>query len=271
MPSAPKFLRIASDLHNEWSRAPVEHTTVLPPDERDASSVLILAGDIGSGRPLAKFLAEVSHRFHRVIYVPGNHEYYGGQGYDHTNQALTKLLADIPNLDFSCGTTGYAQWASWGFDIIYTTMWTDCDNGNPLAVDAIQKGMCDFRAIPNFSAVTTIRLHEKAKKEIQENLEKSYSNGRKAVVVTHHIPSHELIADKWKAPGWNEINGGFAAHCDDLLDKPWSPALWVFGHTHDKINATIGNTLCMSNPKGYPTEYTLFEPLDFIHLQDLLT
>lgn len=264
---APKFLRIASDLHLEWRREEYSSEKILPYDERDTSSFLILAGDIGSGKPLKKFLEEVSHRFERTIYIPGNHEYYGSQGYDKANSAMIKAFAEIPTLDFAIGETRFALWGD--FTYIFTTMWTDCDKGDPLAIQAIQQGMSDFRAIPNFSATKTIRLHEKAKKEIESFLKLSESIGKKSIVITHHMPSHALIRPKYKQPGWDEINGGFAAHCDDLIGNSWSPALWIFGHTHDKINETLGNTLFVSNPRGYPNEPTGFEERDFINLKDL--
>lgn len=131
-------------------------------------------------------------------------------------------------------------------------MWTDCNHGNPIDCLAVEGGLNDFRAIPNFKVADMLKIHEAAKENIKNALIRDNIAKCKSIVVTHHMPSHSLIAEKYKA--YSTINSGFAANCDDLMVEDWAPDLWIFGHTHDQIRQRVGKTLCVSNPLGYPNE-----------------
>jgi hypothetical protein len=41
------------------------------------------------------------------------------------------------------------------------------------------------------------------------------------------------------------------------------PALWVYGHTHECDDRTIGRTRIISNQLGYPGNLAVFECKDF--------
>ena len=75
-----KHIRIASDLHLEGFAQRNPETLgidFLPRDDRDAESILVLAGDISSiPDQLVNFIQVCQKRFPQVIFVPGNHEYY---------------------------------------------------------------------------------------------------------------------------------------------------------------------------------------------------
>ena len=63
---------------------------VLPADPQDAESVLVLAGDVSADpNQLLEFLRLVEVRFRKVIYIPGNHEYYR-----HEYHAWNKTMDD---------------------------------------------------------------------------------------------------------------------------------------------------------------------------------
>jgi hypothetical protein len=47
-----------------------------------------------------------------------------------------------------------------------------------------------------------------------------------------------------------------------LIEK-YQPALWVYGHTHECDDQTIGQTRIISNQLGYPDPYGGFECKDF--------
>jgi predicted phosphodiesterase len=246
-----KLLRIASDLHLEWVRDLAKHQDVLPPDELDKESILVLAGDIGSGKPLLAFLNVLVDRFPHVVYIPGNHEYYGSQGYEQWNEQAEVKYGNFSNLTFAPGTIEDIEID--GLQIIATTLWTDCGKGDPVTMGAVRRGLNDFNgAIPNFSVEKSMELHEVAREGIASSLRRTGTEIKK-VVVTHHTPSHLLSNIRWKG---QLANAGFHSNCEDLMTEDWSPQAWVFGHTHDQVVRKIGKTLCVNNPKGYPNEYT---------------
>jgi len=74
------------------------------------------------------------------------------------------------------------------------------------------------------------------------------------VVITHHLPSYQLIADKYqKHPNINF----YASNLEYLVEKA---DIWCCGHSHSLKYATIGNCQCYLNPVGYSHESTGFNP-----------
>jgi hypothetical protein len=67
--------------------------------------------------------------------------------------------------------------------------------------------------------------------------------------MTHHLPSFIGIAPHFKG---EMINYGYASDLDDFIIMNPHVTHWVWGHTHFAGEWTIGNTKCLSNPRGYP-------------------
>lgn len=243
------LLRIASDIHLEWRRNTETHLDIIPADELDKESILVLAGDIGAGRPLFNFMKTMCDRFPYVLWVPGNHEYYGSQGYNEWNEVAAEKYQGIDNLLFTPGTVGYHLVG--GMQLIAGTMWTDCNGRDPIAMSAVERTLSDFRgAIPRWTVEWAANVHDSHKFQIESFLKHGPINDPK-IVVTHHTPSPQLTSSRFIG---DACNPGFHANCEDLMHSNWSPKLWVFGHTHDQIHRQIGNTLCVNNPLGYPNE-----------------
>ena len=62
------LIRYLSDVHLEY-RKPADGFLDLPALPTDSNSVLILAGDIGSGVAVVDWLKELSPRFRQVLYT----------------------------------------------------------------------------------------------------------------------------------------------------------------------------------------------------------
>ena len=251
----PKYIRVLSDLHLEQLLGQREEflaTSFVPPDPRDAESVLVLAGDISS-KPdqLILFLGWLRERFIKVVYVPGNHEYYG-----HEMHALTqRMFESLDDLDegekIEYPGTGVGLNEFDGLRIIYTTLWGD--GGNTPAEQAdIGRYLNDFRLVKLGSKQFTVSdmrdLHKAQKRMLGEILSDPFEG--KTVVVTHHMPSYELCHPRFGG----DINGGFASHSDDLFGEH-GPDLWIHGHTHDTIDRELHGTRVVCNPSGYRYEY----------------
>ncbi|WP_283184484.1 metallophosphoesterase family protein [Pseudomonas svalbardensis] len=234
-------IQIYSDLHNEF--ALFEPT----PTEAD---VVILAGDIDIKSRGVSWANEVFQC--PVIYVCGNHEYYGGH-IDHTlrkmKEAATPHVHVLENEVLILDQTRF----------LVTTAWTDYSStGNAVAAKrAAWECMNDFaviRADESFRRLNPDDLIVKARAAhswlIQE-LEKPF-NG-KTVVVTHHAPALDHVGDELP----EDLIAAYANDWPELLGKA---DLWVYGHTHVAANFIKNGCHVVSNPRGYPNQKTGFDP-----------
>jgi predicted MPP superfamily phosphohydrolase len=250
-----KYIRVASDLHLEqfYGMAAKKMAKLIPEDDRDAESILVLAGDI-SARPdqLVEFLSTVEGRFKRVVYVPGNHEYYRNNMTTYDEQVPELLSKELKNTSFAIGEVKSAIIDDIQF--IFGTLWAD-GGSSLMDMGAVGKGLWDFSIIGKGSSHFTVWDMKEINKKQYDDIErflKAADLDRKKVVVSHHMPSYSLCHPRFGG----EINGGFASHCDALMHADYAPDLWVHGHTHDTIDRVIGNTRIICNPRGYAKEFS---------------
>lgn len=270
-----KHIRVVSDLHLEAYRGRDISTLVidfLPADERDADSVLVLAGDVSADpNQLVGFIREVESRFIRVIYVSGNHEYYR-HDMDAWNATLEdRFVESLSNTTWSTSVVGYFELDDVRF--IFGTLWAD--GGKTLEEQArVGYGLNDFRVIRKGLRIFNVRdmqdIHREQKASIDRVLKDPFDGV--SVVVSHHLPTYRLCHPRFGT----EINGGFASNCEDILAYDHAPALWIFGHTHDSHDDRMWKTRLVSNPFGYPREFgadseynTFKQGPKFIDVQDL--
>ncbi len=231
-------LQLMSDLHLD------HHRDEFKPDCPDpAGTVLVLAGDIigltsNKYKAALAWFTDVVTRYKAVIYVVGNHEYYGtsweGAHHERTDLELEVLAA-----------TGKKLLVSEEFDIFQIDQ---------------QRFLCGamwipepIRNTPNISDATCIKRY---KPEVFRR-HKTFCEGIEAslrwddIVVSHHLPSEESIAP----PYYHDIyNAWFCAPAVEktILDR--QPRLWVHGHTHFSFDYYLKATRVICNPRGYPNE-----------------
>lgn len=270
-----KFIRVASDLHLEAFRGRNISTLAidfLPTDDRDADSVLVLAGDISADPgQLLEFIREVEARFIRVIYVSGNHEYYRHEMDAWHLTMEDRFIEHLKNTVWATSGVGYFELHDVRF--IFGTLWAD--GGKTLEEQArVGYGLNDFRVIRKGFRTFTVSdmqdIHREQKGIIDRALKVPFDGV--SVVVSHHMPSYRLCHPRFGT----DINGGFASNCEDILAYDHAPALWIYGHTHDSHDGTMWKTRLVSNPAGYPREFgetpefnTFKQGPKFIDVQDL--
>lgn len=253
-------IRIASDLHLEAFRGRDMEALVvdvLHTDEQDADSVLVLAGDISSDpNQLITFIKAIEPRFAKVIYIPGNHEYYR-HNYDAWNSEMNDRFAvTLTNTVWANDDVGV--YTDGNVRVIFGTLWAD--GGTSLAEQArVGYGLNDFRVISigakmnenrQFTVTDMIKIHKKQKATITTLLNASFDGT--TVVATHHMPTYRLCHPRFGS----DINGGFAANCEDILAYDHAPAVWIYGHTHDSGDGVMWKTRLVANPRGYPQEFS---------------
>jgi len=230
-------LLIYSDLHIEFY--PFE------PPKLDVD-VVILAGDIHvkkNGLQWAKEHFESTP----VLYVLGNHEYYG--------EALPKHLLKLKELADGTNIHVLENEAITIGDVTFLccTLWTDFNLfGDPrIAGFEATQTMSDYQKIrvsPTFRklrSVDTAGIHHKSINWLQQEVEK-YPD-QKLVIVTHHAPSMLSVPEYYKE---DILSAAYASHLDKFVANS-AAKLWVHGHTHTQFDYKIGHTRVLCNPRGY--------------------
>jgi predicted phosphodiesterase len=223
-------IKLYSDLHLEFYTE-----GYFPAFLKEYTDVLILAGDITVGKKNTEaFLKKVSPFHNHVLFVAGNHEYYG-QNINCLDDLDTPMNVHFLN-------PGSIQLGDTTF--IGCTLWTDFQN-DAIAEHSAAKRINDFRVIKDFTTKECIRRHRKDLGIVRSALN---STKGKRVVITHFLPSAHCISPRFAGP--TLINKYFANNLDELILET-KPDYWFFGHTHDSIAVQLGNTKLFSNPLGY--------------------
>lgn len=234
-------IQLLSDLHLEFGG--------FTPPALDAD-VVVLAGDIHLKE---KGVAWAKEMFScPVLYVMGNHEYYGGS-LGKTREAILKAAegTNVTVLDRKSIVID-------GVRFLGATLWTDyrLTGNQPLALWDAQQAMTDFKKIRDekFSKLRPTRVlaqHVKDRKFLEESLLEPFDG--KTVVVSHHAPSSQSIHPRYKDSG-GHLNASYASDLERLVGDGL-PALWVHGHTHDSFDYDLYGTRVVCNPRGYaPSE-----------------
>lgn len=196
------------------------------------ADVLVLAGDIHVGRTnVTKAVNTFAEDYKHVIYVPGNHEYYTGLGIN--DFELPKLANNVHFLNPGVTTIEGVKFAG-------ATLWTNFRNSVAMKSTA-ERYINDFKRT-KISADIMVEEHGKQLSMLAES--------GADVIVTHFMPRIKLVHPRWQLdPVAKMLNGYFA---NDITTV--QPKLWLYGHTHDRGDQTIGETRFIANPLGYPGE-----------------
>lgn len=236
-------LHVVSDLHNEFDL--FRQPTIDP-----AVDVVILAGDIDKKSRGVRWANDVFGCL--VVYVCGNHEYYSG----HIDHSLEKMKqAAAGHVHVLENETLILD----GIRILGTTAWTDFSaTGDQAAASWMaREWMNDFRCIradANYRRLRPddlITRNQTAKSWLLTELVKPFDG--KTVVVTHHSPSSTVVGSKHEG----HLNAAYTNDWPSLIEQA---DLWVFGHTHERIDIELAGCRVVSNPRGYPGESTGFDP-----------
>jgi predicted phosphodiesterase len=232
-------LNILSDLH--MGKAP------LAPPVNDAD-VVVLAGDIARPADAVAWALGIGKP---VLYVPGNHEFYG-RSVEATLAALRRQCrgTQVHLLDDD-------ELVVQGVRFLGTTLWTDfLLFGEGQARDAAECEATGF--IHDFSRIfvdealqqpfTPKHSADRFKRHaawLQDRLAQRH-NGP-TVVITHHAPSTHSIHPRFEG---SMLNACFVSDLHRLLDGE-RVELWIHGHTHDSFDYEINGTRVVCNPRGY--------------------
>jgi predicted phosphodiesterase len=254
-----------SDLHLELTRG-----WDLPSgDARPAFDVLVVAGDLITRmeRGVAWLQARVADR--QVVYVPGNHEFYGTD----IDRTVEKARAAAAGSNIHVLQNDSVTLA--GVTFLGCTLWTDFDlfGDADYAMTTAAETMNDYKKIrtENYERrlrpMHTLQRHQRSRDFLARELRKPKAGPR--IVVTHMGPH----PDAARRGSENDISSAaYTSDCSDLMSM--GVDLWIFGHTHETRDSVVGGTRLVTNQKGYgpwlPREPTwdneAFDPLFTIEI-----
>ena len=233
---------LLSDLHIEFR--PFE------PPEVDVD-VVVLAGDVHVGDAGLLWAREAFPRT-PVVYVLGNHEYYGesfnrlalelaDRAEGSNVHVLERRGVEIDGVRF-LGCTLWTDLALFGDAFDAPALVQECMND----YNMIRAGVDGHRAL---SAAETLVAHERSRRWLEGELRKQ--RGQKTVVVTHHAPSILSIGEDERD---DALACAYASSLEDVVAGSGA-ALWVHGHVHESVDYRLGGTRVVANARGYPEQY----------------
>lgn len=243
----PKFC-LASDLHLEYGSVIIDNT--------ENADCLLLAGDVVGFCELKiksdflysyidEFFRNVSDQFKQVIWVPGNHEWYD---YTFPNVASEYLESmGFGNIKIALNETIHVDHVP----VHTTTLWTDFNRENPNVLFAASHEMNDYKFI-QYKHATGIPvmltpqyvLHDH--KMAVQYLETALLDKSPCVVMTHHSPLMQTLSGTGSLMDYY-----YGSDLSNLiLDNPHITN-WCFGHTHNRVEYQIADTIVRSNCRGY--------------------
>lgn len=230
-------IQFVSDVHCEFHRDQGEWWAKNLPVRGD---VLVLAGDIVTKHMAFPIIRILAQRFPQIVYLCGNHEYYGSNR-SAVHNALTKLQNQNRNFHWLNNRVVVID----GQRFVGTTLWWDAP---PSAYQTIRHMLSDFRTIQGYASWVS-KANQVAKLFLKENVQEG------DVVITHHAPTWQACPPKSPAWGYGstadlDFQYAYYNNLDPLIIEQ-KPKLWIFGHTHERFNQIIEETLVTNSPYGY--------------------
>ena len=281
---------LASDVHQEFGYTKIENP--------QGGKVLVLSGDIFTSRQFTdpdeskvarEFFSQVTDEFEHVVYISGNHEFYGGD-FRRTELDIAEFLASkgfdsqVHYLSRYCQDQGASKFYHIidGWLFVGSTLWTDMGRGNEDAISMARFGMNDYHKVTNsekpnitpyrrrvslLAPEDTVEEHVRVMAELEEVYR--VNKGELPIVfIGHHAPTPQSVAPRFARDTLG--NMAYASDLTEFILHHPDILLWTHGHTHTNFDYEVGNTRVVCNPRGYigyESQADHFNP-QFIRLDD---
>jgi predicted phosphohydrolase len=200
-----------------------------------------------------------------VLFVAGNHEFYG-----HSLPGLTGRLRDAAR-GTGINVLENDELVLEGVRFLGCSLWSDFDlagaenRANTMRI--CERLVNDYKRIrasdPDrpLRAQDTRDLHLASRAWLTERLATAHDGP--TVVITHHAP---LVRQRPDNSLMAAVGGAFASDLSGLMDAA-AVDLWIFGHIHRALDTQVNGTRVLSNQRGYPHEPVAgFDPAMVVEL-----
>lgn len=233
-------IQLLSDLHLEF----FDYT----PQQTDAD-VVVLAGDVHTKERAVDWAEK--HFKQPVLYVLGNHDYWGGN-LERSVQKLkekAKVRGQVHVLE------GEALELD-GVRFYGATFWTDFElhGRRQLAMYEAGTRMNDYRKIRHgsgyhrFKPEIALKQHALTCIALGRLLEQPFDG--KTVVISHHAPHSQSLEQRSEG---HVLDASYASDLTRFFGED-KVALWLHGHVHDSLDYVVNGTRVVCNPRGYIPE-----------------
>lgn len=250
-------LQILSDFHLEHRDEDLNYNDFILPNK---DNILALLGDIGSpyDLKLKNFLRWCSNNFYKVLYVPGNNEFYSLYGHSYVIiqrelESLCNLFSNVYYLDNMTYDIGNIRF-------IGSTLWSDIPNNkHEYITNLINDYKFIFRKLDVPMTPNDICIeYAKNKFFIENNIMKANTLNKQVVILTHHAPSFKETLNFN-----NDLKYSFASQ---LTCTNNNIRLWCCGHTHHNFHHWHEGYELISNQIGYALPIEGYKKDLVIHL-----
>jgi len=214
------------------------------------ADVLVLAGDICKYNDneiiFSEFLKWAKQKYQHVIFVAGNHEYYGcDKNMLAVDQSLEKLAEETKTIFLNRSSVIIE-----GKQYLGCTLWSLIDR-------SLESSFGDFYCNVFSNYFQYQRAFWRDFNWLDEELKKPLPEGvNERIIITHHLPTRALINERHNSP---TLNTGFYTEILHELNLA-HVSTWICGHTHETKKyisssfATGRPITYLVNPVGYPGE-----------------
>lgn len=231
-----KSFRIISDLHLEKNDLKNTLKTLDNFQNNKFVDNLIIGGDVTVYKKinlLNELFNELKY-YKNIIYVLGNHEFMGT---DFRRQSSSTTSTTIP---VSISLKQISE-----KDKIINCYKNFCKKYKNVTI--LENSSVNISGI-NIYGSTFWTDHLKNETRYSNNMKQAHNHSKNSlenkinkksdIIVTHYVPSHSLVYEKYG-------NYGISSNSDHLLKKS---NYWIYGHIHKKQIKQINQTLTICNP-----------------------
>jgi predicted phosphodiesterase len=242
-------IQVISDIHLEFQKAlpKIFKQKFTQKPQFVKAPYLFLAGDIGYPKLdrgiWLQFINFCEQYYDKIFYVSGNHEAYNSEYYE-TIDTIKEVFKSRPKFVYL--ERGVISQLG-PYKVVGCTLWSDVNQpGFTSLNDGTNIKIKKNGENHNLSQQDILEFHKKDKEWLESQVDSN------TIVMTHHLPSYDLINSQYIQPKYKDLNTGFASELDSILLKSKA---WIYGHTHIGGIKDLYGTICICNPFGYPDDY----------------
>lgn len=214
--------------------------------------VLILAGDVSDDLSRLRWcLTDLSRRFRKVVFVPGNHDLWVMR--DDRRITSFEKLDLVRKVASDCGVST-APHEEVGLSVLPILSWYDFSFGQPSA--DLRRVWADFTACRWPSGIDEEAITTRFLAETCDGAQGSI--GRDVITFSHFVPRRDLLP--W-FPGRESLNllPVLGTGRIDTKLRSLGAVVHVYGHSHVNRRAVIDGVTYVNSALGYPQETAISE------------